>query len=84
VQLTPLARPLGWAQFTRQSATACWRLNNPQPPVIPGSPRILALQWSAARTLPGSCLVPPSSTLHTLASGAADARRWVIISEASC
>jgi len=24
VQLTPLARPLGWARFTRQSATACW------------------------------------------------------------
>jgi len=34
-----------------------------------------ALQWSAIRTLPGTCLVPTSSTPHTPASGAADARR---------
>jgi len=33
VQLTPLARFLGWAQFTRQNAPACWQRDNPQPPV---------------------------------------------------
>jgi len=31
VQLTPLARFVGWAQFTRQNAMACWRLGNAQP-----------------------------------------------------
>jgi len=75
VQLTPLARPMGWAQFTQQSATACWQLDNAQPPDASKSPVVLALQRSAARTLPGNCLLPSSSTLHTPASGAADARR---------
>jgi len=31
VQLTPLARLLGWARFTRQNAPACWQRGNPQP-----------------------------------------------------
>jgi len=73
VQLTPLARLVGLARFTRQSATACWRLDNAQPPATSGVLALLALHTSAARTLPGSCLSPTSSTLHTLTSGAADA-----------
>jgi len=76
VQLTPLARFVGWARFTRQSATACWQPDNAQPPGASGDPASLALQGSAARALPGTCLSPASSTLHTPASGAADARRW--------
>jgi len=75
VQLTPLARPLGWARFTRQNATASYQCGNPQPPAVQGEPTSLALQRSAARALPGSCLCPPSSTLHTPTSGAADVRR---------
>jgi len=75
VQLTPLARLVGWAQFTRQSAPACWQYDNPQPSVYRANPMRPALHGSAARTLPGSCLSPPSSTLQTPASGAADARR---------
>jgi len=75
VQLTPLARPLGWARSTRQSATACWQHDIPQPSAASGSLTRLMLQGSAARALPGSCLVRRSSTLHTPASGAADARR---------
>ena len=31
VQRTPLARPVGWARSTRQSATACWQPSTPQP-----------------------------------------------------
>jgi len=38
-------------------------------------PKSSALQRSAVRTLPGTCLSSASSTLHTPASGAADARR---------
>jgi len=38
----------------------------------PWRPTTLALQGSAARALPGSCLSSSSSTLHTPASGAAD------------
>jgi len=76
VQRTPLARLVGWAQFTRQSATACWQHHNAQPSAASCEPALLALQRSAARTLPGTCLCPTSSTLHTPASGAADARRW--------
>jgi len=51
---------------TQQPATfsRCWQM------------RIMALQGSAIRALPGTCLVPASSTLHTPASGAADARRF--------
>jgi len=75
VQRTPLARPLGWARSTRQNATASYQRGNPQPPAVRGEPTFLALQRSAARILPGSCLCPTSSTLHTPASGAADARR---------
>jgi len=76
VQLTPLARPVTWARFTRQSATACWRPANAQPSHASRNPAFSALQGSAARTLPGTCLLPPSSTPHTPASGAAAARRW--------
>jgi len=47
----------------------------PQPSVDSRDPLPSALQPSAARALPGSCLLLPSSTLHTPASGAADARR---------
>jgi len=75
VQLTPLARYVGWAQFTRQSAPAYWHPRNAQPSDAAGVPAFHALQGSAARTWPGSCLLPWSSTLHTPASGAADARR---------
>jgi len=73
VQLTPLARLVGWARFTRQNAPACWQIDNPQPPGARAIPMLLALQGSAARALPGSRLVPTSSTLQTAASGAADA-----------
>ena len=76
VQLTPLARPLSWARSTRQNAPACWRLDNPQPSGASCDPAFSALQWSAARALPGSYLLPPPSTLPTPASGAADA--WVL------
>jgi len=72
VQLTPLARFGGWARFTRQSAPACWQLDHPKPSGAHAAPTRIALQGSAARTLPGSCLLPASSTLHTPASGAAD------------
>jgi len=63
---------LGWARFTRQSAPACWRTGNAQPPGARAIPMLLALQGSAARALPGSSLFPLSSTLQTPASGAAD------------
>jgi len=76
VQRTPLARLLGWARFTRQNAPACWRPHNAQPSDYRTKPQLLAIYGSAARALPGSCLLPASSTLHTPASGAADARRW--------
>jgi len=72
VQLTPLARLVGWARFTRQSAPASWWRDNAQPSGYRANPTRLALQGSAARALPGSCLVPASSTLQTPASGAAD------------
>jgi len=72
VQLTPLARLVGWARSTRQNASACWRPHNAQPSGGRTTPPLLALQRSAARALPGTCLVPWSSTLHTPASGAAD------------
>jgi len=75
VQLTPLARPVGWARSTRQNATACWHHNIPQPSHVSSNPTLLALHRSAIRALPGTYRVPPSSTLHTPASGAADARR---------
>jgi len=74
VQLTPLARLLGWARFTRQNAPACWHHNNTQPSDIPGNPTHVASQGSAARALPGSCLCSLSCTLHTPASGAADSQ----------
>jgi len=63
---------MGWARFTRQNALACWRIDNPQPSAVSGDPALLAIYRSAARALPGICLVPASSTLHTPASGAAD------------
>jgi len=72
VQLTPLARLVGWAQFTRQNAPACWRPHNAQPSVYRANLTRPAPQGSAARALPGSCLLPASSTLQTPASGAAD------------
>jgi len=75
VQLTPLARLVGWARFTRQNALACWHHNNPQPSVVSGDLTLLAIYRSAARALPGSCLLPLSSTPHTPASGAADSWR---------
>jgi len=75
VQLTPLARLVGWARFTRQNAPACWQPHNTQPSGARANPTHLAIQASAARALPGSCLSSPFSTLHTPASGAADARR---------
>jgi len=52
--------------------------DNPQPSDDTGNPASLALHGSAPRSVPGSCLSPMSSTLHTPASGAADARRWTI------
>jgi len=72
VQLTPLARLVVWARFTPQNASACWQHDDAQPSGGPGNPTLLPLQGSAARALPGGCLLPPSSTLQTLASGAAD------------
>ena len=39
-------------------------------------PKPSALQRSAARALPGTCLLPSSSKLHMPTSVAADARRW--------
>jgi len=72
VQLTPLARLVGWARFTRQNAPACWRPENPQPPGRRDTPTRPAIYRSAARALPSSCLFSLSSTLHTPASGAAD------------
>jgi len=72
VQLTPLARCVGWAQFTRHTAPACWRIDNPQPSDVLFSTSFLVLQESAARSVPGSCLFSASSTLQTPASGAAD------------
>ena len=48
---------------------------NPPTSKQPRRPEAPTLHGSAARALPGSCLVPASSTLHTPASGAADARR---------
>jgi len=72
VQLTPLARLMGWARFTRQNASACWCPGIPQPSGDRANPTLPAIYRSAARALPGSCLLPPSSTLHTPASGAAD------------
>jgi len=83
VQLTPLARLVGWARFTRQSATACWQHDNPQPSAVPGNPALLVPHRSAARALPGNCLVRRSSTLQTPASGAADARRCAAQSASS-
>jgi len=76
VQLTPLARFVGWTQFTRQNATACWRTDNAQSPAASAKSASSALHGSAARALPGTCLFSVSSTLPTPASGAADARRW--------
>jgi len=75
VQLTPLARFVGWARFTRQSAPACWQPDHAQPSGDRTNPPLLTIYGSAARALPGSCLLPPSFTLQTPASGAADARR---------
>jgi len=75
VQLTPLARFVGWARSTRQYATACWQLGNAQPSGASGNAQFPVLQGSAARTLPGTCFCSTSSTLQTPASGAADARR---------
>jgi len=75
VQLTPLARLLGWARFTRQNAPACWQHDHPQPSDHHSTPMLRALQGSAARALPGSCLCPTASTLQTPASGAANACR---------
>jgi len=46
VQLTPLARLVGWARSTRQNAPACWRHDIPQPsgdhnhPNAPGAPAV--------------------------------------------
>jgi len=72
VQLTPLARLVGWARFTRQNAPACWQHDYAQPSGYRTTPPLPALQGAAARALPGSCLLPSSATLQTLASGAAD------------
>jgi len=72
VQLTPLARLVGWARSTRQNAPACWSHDHPQPPGARAIPTLPLLYGAAARALPGTCLVPWSSTLHTPASGAAD------------
>jgi len=72
VQLTPLARLLGWARSTRQNAPACWQHDYAQPSGYRTTPPLPALQGAAARALPGSCLFPLSSTLQAPASGAAD------------
>jgi len=72
VQLTPLARLVGWARFARPNTPACWQHDHPQPSGARDLPMHLSLHGSAARALPGSCLLPWSSTLHTPASGAAD------------
>jgi hypothetical protein len=63
VQLTPLARFVGWARFTRQNAPACWHHDHPQPSGGRTTPLLLALHRSAARALPGSCLLLASATL---------------------
>jgi len=81
VQLTPLARLVGWARSTRQNAPACWRPDNPQPPGSRANPTHLAIQASAARALPGSCLSSASSTLQTPASGAADSYTLGVLNE---
>jgi len=75
VQLTPLARFVGWARFTRHTATACWQHDNPQPSDVMFNTSFLALHGSAARNVPGTCLSPMSSTVQTPASGAADSWR---------
>jgi len=62
VQLTPLARFVGWARFTWQSAPACWRPDNAQPSDIPddtsapGAPAVgrTRIAWQ----------LPPAVVLH--------------------
>jgi len=66
VQLTPLARPMGWARSTRQSATACWRPNNAQPSDGSDNSRCSALQESVARALPPRCTRPPAAQLTAI------------------
>ena len=64
---------LGWARFTRHTATAYWQHDNSQPPHVRCLASFLAPDGSAARSVPGTCRCPTSSTLQTPASGAANA-----------
>ena len=71
MQLTPLARPLGWARFTRQSATAYHNTASPNLQTSLSPQR----SWRSSRRPHAhclTCLLPPSFTLPTPASGAAD------------
>ena len=64
VQLTPLARPLGWARFTRQCATALRQRDNPQLSDAPGvrKPRRSNGQPHAHCLAAASARRPPRST----------------------
>jgi len=75
VQLTPLARLVGWARFTRQNASACWQPRTAQPSGDRANPTLLALHGAAARALPGTGHAPTSSPAQTPASGAVNAQR---------
>jgi len=64
VQRTPLARPVGWARSTRQSATACWQPSTPQPS---GATATYASRRSTGRPhahclAAASCRRPPPCT----------------------
>jgi len=76
VQLTPLARLVGWAQFTRQSTTALRLLDNPQPPHVSGEPRFSALGGTAVRTLPTSNSYLRPSRFIRLPAAQLTAVRW--------
>jgi len=69
VQLTPLARALGWARLLRQSATALRRINTPQPPRTPTEAAFFSLGGAAVRTLP-----PPRCAEARLAHDACQRR----------
>jgi len=56
VQLTPLARPRGWARFTRHTATAYWSHGNPQPSDAPGN----CDSWRSTGQPHAVCLAPAS------------------------
>jgi len=74
VQLTPLTRPLGWRDLPAKLLRPVG--NTPSPnlhtsPATQRAPRFSGRPHAVCWHLP----LPPSSTLQTPASGAADARR---------